>query len=146
MSMPTISYCCIFKNEEKHLPKWIECAKKIACGEGDEIIACDTGSTDKSPEILREAGIEPIYFEWVNDFSKAKNFVIDQAKGDWIVFMDCDEYFSDDTLPKVREVIENLDSTDTMLVQSDMHNIDEDDGGRLISTCYHWRILGTSPI
>ena len=145
MSMPTISYCCIFKDEEKHLPKWIECAKAVACGEGDEIIACDTGSSDKSCEILREAGIEPVYFEWVNDFSKAKNFVIDMAKGDWIFFMDCDEYFSKETLPKVRETVEQLDPSNTMFIQSDMHNIDEDNGDRLISTCFHWRIFRNRP-
>lgn len=145
MSMPTISYCCIFKDEERHLPKWIECAKAVACGEGDEIIACDTGSTDKSCELLREAGIEPIYFEWVNDFSKAKNFVIDKAKGDWIFFMDCDEYFSKDTLPKVRETVKQFHPTKTMFIQSDMHNIDEDNGDRLISTCFHWRIFRNRP-
>ena len=143
--MPTISYCCIFKNEEKHLPKWIECAKAVASGEGDEIIACDTGSTDKSCEILRNAGIEPIYFEWVNDFSKAKNFVIDQAKGDWILFMDCDEYFSKESLPNVRRAIETLHPTKTMLIQSKMNNIDEDRGDALISTCFHWRIFRNHP-
>jgi len=143
--MPTISYCCIFKNEEKHLPKWIECAKAVASEEGDEIIACDTGSTDKSCEILRNAGIEPIYFEWVNDFSKAKNFVIDQAKGDWILFMDCDEYFAEESLPKVKKAIEQLDPTNTMFIQSTMKNIDEDNNGALISTCFHWRIFRNHP-
>lgn len=143
--MPTISYCCIFKDEAKHLPKWIESAKTVASGENDEIIACDTGSTDNSCEILRKAGIEPIYFEWVNDFSKAKNFVIDQAKGDWICFMDCDEYFSKESLPQVRETIMQLDATNTMFLQSNMMNIDEDHDDQPISTCYHWRIFRNRP-
>lgn len=144
--MPSISYCCIFKNEEKHLPKWIECAKQVASEEGDEIIACDTGSTDKSCELLREAGIEPIYFEWINDFSAAKNFVIDQAKGDWILFMDCDEYFSKETLPFVRAAITEAEKKNIMIIQSNMHNIDEDNNDRLISTCYHWRIFKNDPL
>ena len=143
--MPSVSYCCIFKNEEKHLPKWIECAKAVANEEGDEIIACDTGSTDNSCQILRKAGIEPIYFEWADDFSKAKNFVIDKAKGDWIIFMDCDEYFDDKSIPIVRKTITEADPTKTMIIQSAMHNINEDDNNNLISTCVHQRIFRNDP-
>ena len=144
MSTPTISYCCIFKDEEKHLPKWIESAKTVAAGDGDEIIACDTGSTDKSCDILREAGIEPVYFEWVNDFSKAKNFVIDTAKGDWIFLLDADEYFSKETVLNARKIIDNM-PPDIWFIQNVMEHIDEDDGDRLISTSFHWRIFRNRP-
>lgn len=139
--MPTVSFCCIFKNEEKNLPRWIDNAKKIANREGDEIIAVDTGSTDKSVEILRKAGIEPYFFEWVNDFSKAKNFALSKATGDWIIFLDCDEYFNDASVPLVRAVIEEQDpDKDTKVIESFMLNINEDDNDSLISQFIHWRI------
>lgn len=140
--MPTVSFCCIFKNEEKHLPKWIDNAKKIANGEGDEIIAVDTGSTDRSVEILKKAGIEPYYFEWVNDFSKAKNFALSKATGDWIIFLDCDEYFNDDSITRVRQIIDEQDKDEeTKVIESFMLNVNEDDNNALISQFIHWRIF-----
>lgn len=139
--MPTVSFCCIFKNEERNLPRWIEHAKKIANREGDEIIAVDTGSTDKSVEILKEAGIEPYSFEWVDDFSKAKNFALSKAKGDWIIFLDCDEYFDDASTPLVRPTIDEQDADETTkIIESFIVNINEDDDNSVISKFIHWRI------
>ena len=39
-----ISACVIVKNEERNMPRWLECMNNIA----DEIIVVDTGSSDNS--------------------------------------------------------------------------------------------------
>ena len=47
-----ISACVIVKNEEKNLPKWLECMSGIA----DEMVVVDTGSTDSTVELAERAG------------------------------------------------------------------------------------------
>ncbi|MBE6094629.1 MAG: glycosyltransferase [Schwartzia succinivorans] len=103
--MLKITACTIVKNEEGNLPRWLECAKSLA----NEIVVVDTGSMDQTVELARDAGASVYSFEWRKDFSAAKNFALRKAKGDWIVFLDADEYFRAEDIPKVRAHIENFD-------------------------------------
>lgn len=99
-----ISACIIAKNEENNINRCLESMKTIA----DEMIVVDTGSTDQTVEVAKSCGAKVYSYDWKNDFAKAKNYAIEQAKGDWIIFLDADEYFSDDTIPNVRLYIEKL--------------------------------------
>ena len=92
-----ISACVIVKNEEKHLPRWLDCVKRMA----EELIVVDTGSTDKTVDMARAAGAKVFFFAWRNDFAAAKNYALEQATGDWIVNLDADEYFSPKDSKKV---------------------------------------------
>ena len=84
-----ISACVITKNEEKNIARCINSYKDIV----DEIILVDTGSTDNTVEIAKSLGAKIYYYEWQNDFSAAKNYALSMAKGDWIIFLDADEFF-----------------------------------------------------
>ncbi|OON92207.1 MAG: hypothetical protein ATN32_02100 [Candidatus Epulonipiscium fishelsonii] len=86
-----ISLCLITKDEEHNIERCILSVKEIV----NEIIAVDTGSTDKTVEIAKNLGASIYYFEWVYDFSKARNYAISKATGDWIIFLDADEYLED---------------------------------------------------
>ncbi len=97
-----VSACAIVKNEENNLPLWLESMKRIA----DELVVVDTGSTDGTVELAMAAGARVEHFKWVNDFAAAKNFAIEKAEGDWIIFLDADEYFTSDDCPRVRAAIE----------------------------------------
>ncbi len=102
-----ISFCAIAKNEERCIERCLESLYGIC----DEIIVVDTGSTDKTVEIAKAHGAKVVFFEWIHDFSAAKNFALDQATGDWVVFLDADEYFPDERSAKaVRATIEKLHS------------------------------------
>ena len=68
----------IVKNEEKNIRRALSWGKDIMC----EQIVVDTGSSDRTVEIAREMGAKIFFFPWINDFAAAKNFAIDQAKGD----------------------------------------------------------------
>ena len=83
-----LSQCMIVKNEEHNIEKALSWGKGIAC----EQIVVDTGSTDRTVEIAEKMGATVYHFKWINDFSAAKNFAIEQAKGNWIAFLDADEY------------------------------------------------------
>lgn len=96
--MLMISACVIVKNEAENLPKWLESMKQFA----DELIVVDTGSTDATVAIAQAGGAKVYHFPWINDFSAAKNYAIEQATGDWLTFLDADEYFSVADVGKVR--------------------------------------------
>lgn len=98
-----LSACTIVKNEERNIGKSIDSYKDYV----DEIIIVDTGSTDNTKEIAESKGAKVLDFEWKNDFSAAKNFALDNTTGDWIIFLDADEWFAEDTAKNIREAIIN---------------------------------------
>lgn len=88
MSKIPVSVCIIAKNEEKYIE---ECLKRLK-PYGFEIIVTDTGSTDSTREIARKYADKVLDFEWVRDFSAARNYCAAHASNDWIFAVDCDEY------------------------------------------------------
>lgn len=85
--MNQISLCMIVKNEEENIKRCLENIKEYV----DEIVIVDTGSTDKTKDILSEFTNKIYDFKWCNDFSKARNFSIEKASNDWILVLDADE-------------------------------------------------------
>ncbi|MGF7142144.1 glycosyltransferase involved in cell wall biosynthesis [Anaerotaenia torta] len=85
-SMSTISLCMIVKDEEKNIRRCLESARDIV----DEIIIADTGSSDRTKEICLEYGAKVFDFEWKDNFAQARNFSIEKASSDWILWMDAD--------------------------------------------------------
>ena len=82
----------IVKNEEENIINCLERALKVV----DEAIVVDTGSTDKTKELLEEkygndARVKILEEKWENDFSKARNKSLEYATGDWILILDADE-------------------------------------------------------
>jgi len=92
-----LSQCMIVRNEEKNIERALRWAKKVAY----EQIVVDTGSTDRTIEIAERMGAKVFHFQWIDDFSAAKNFAIEQASGNWVAFLDADEYFSETDAKKL---------------------------------------------
>lgn len=88
-------------NEEKHAARWAETTKGA-----DIRIVCDTGSTDRTVEILREAGVT-VYEISVKPwrFDVARNTALSLIPGDVDVCLslDLDETVDDDFFDKVKE-------------------------------------------
>lgn len=91
MSNPTIALCLIAKNEERNLPRLLDSVKDCF----DEIHVTDTGSTDRTVEIAKSYGCQVHHFDWVQDFSKARNYSFSHAKTDYIAWKDCDDTLED---------------------------------------------------
>ena len=136
-----ISACVIVKNEEKNIGQWLNNMRQIA----DEIIVVDTGSTDNTLNILENANITPYHFTWCNDFAAAKNYAIQQATGDWIAFLDADEYFDVSSVQRFRtEMIRYHANKKIGAIMCQLVNIDTDNKNKIIDTMIQVRIFRNS--
>ncbi len=133
-----LSACVIVKNEVANLPRWLSCMSKVA----DEMIVVDTGSVDDTVQLARAAGARVYHFEWCNDFAAAKNYAIEQAVGDWILFLDADEYFTDATLKRLRKDIEHYNrDKQAGLIWCRLINIDKDRNNKVVDTMMQARVF-----
>lgn len=82
-----ISLCMIVKNEEKNIANCLNSVKDII----DEIIIVDTGSSDKTKEIVSKFTKNIYDYKWQNDFGSARNYSLSKASNDWILVLDGDE-------------------------------------------------------
>ncbi|AJG87510.1 glycosyl transferase 2 family protein [Bacillus anthracis] len=98
---PFLSACLIVKNEEEMLGKCLESLRRVI----EEIIVVDTGSTDSTKEIARQFTDKVYDFEWMNDFSEARNFAASKANGEWIIAIDADECVDPDNFKEaIKEI------------------------------------------
>lgn len=137
-----LSQCMIVKNEEKNIRQALTWGKEITC----EQIVVDTGSTDRTVEIAKEMGAKVFHFTWINDFSAAKNFAIEQASGNWIAFLDADEYFSQEDAKKVIPLISRLEKENagkTIVIRTPWINLD--DNGEITSIGTQERLFRKIP-
>ena len=102
-----ISQCVIVRDEEKNIKRALSWGKDVVW----EQIVVDTGSTDRTVALAREMGASVYHFEWVDDFAAAKNFAISKARGEWIAFLDADEYFNAEDAGKLPQYLERLRDT-----------------------------------
>ncbi|MED1204356.1 glycosyltransferase family 2 protein [Heyndrickxia acidicola] len=87
MKGTNLSLCMIVKNEEEFIDKCLTSVKDLV----DEIIIVDTGSTDRTIEICQSHGAVIEKFKWNGSFADARNFGINKATGEWILWLDADE-------------------------------------------------------
>lgn len=103
-------------NEETFLPFYLESVTSFA----DEILIVDGGSTDRSLELIsgyqKKSNIRlfkilqsgmPYSDDW--NESKVRNFLVDQATGDWIIALDADEILDDCFMKVYRELMSQPD-------------------------------------
>lgn len=87
--MPALTAILIAYNEELDLPRALASLKGIA----DEIVLVDSGSTDRTGEIARQAGAR-VFTRKLDSFAEQKNYAASLSTNDWILSMDCDQELS----------------------------------------------------
>lgn len=118
-----ISQCMIVKNEEKNISQALSWGKHIMW----EQIVVDTGSVDRTVELAENMGAKVFHYKWTDDFAAAKNFAIAQAKGDWIAFLDADEYILQEEAEKIPAFLESIQDSGCLAFITPWVNIN--DGG-----------------
>jgi len=103
VSIP-ISAIVLTKNEEKNLPG---CLASLTWA--DEIVVVDSLSNDGTVSIASHAGVRVVEHPFTN-FAAQHNFAQNQARHDWVLFVDADERVSDE----LREEICWLSQSETL--------------------------------
>lgn len=60
-----------------------------------ELIVVYTGKEPETRKLAEQYTSHIIPFSWCNDFSKARNAGLNEAKGEWFLYLDDDEWFED---------------------------------------------------
>jgi predicted Zn-dependent protease len=107
-----LSLCMIVRNEEQLLPGCLESVRGVV----QELVVVDTGSTDRTPEIVRAHQGLLLRHAWREDFSAARNDSLKAATGDWILWLDADERLRPKEHGRLRRLIEGNASEDVFLV------------------------------
>ncbi len=85
--MVRVTAALIVRDEEAHIRACLESLKPVA----DEIVVVDTGSTDRTPQIAAALGAQVLSVPWCDDFAYVRNAGLDQASGEWVLYVDADE-------------------------------------------------------
>lgn len=96
-----ISAVVLARNEEKDIE---DCLKSLSWA--DEVIIVDDHSTDKTVQIAKKYTNRILTRSLDEDFASQRNFGLEKAKGEWVLFIDPDERIDKKLVSEIKEAIE----------------------------------------
>lgn len=96
-----LSVCIIARDEAGSISEAIRSVNEIA----REVVVVDTGSVDKTAWVAYQLGARIYRYSWEDDFSAARNFALEQATGEWVLFLDADETLSSFSRQQLQEML-----------------------------------------
>lgn len=97
-----LSVLIITFNEELHIKSLLD-----DIDFADEIVVVDSFSTDKTVDIIRSFKNVRLIQHHFLDYTSQRNFTLEQAKNDWVLFIDADERLT----PELKfEIIQSINS------------------------------------
>ncbi len=128
----------IVKNEEDFIGRCLESVKDIV----DEIIIVDTGSDDKTKDIVNKYTSKVYDFKWIDDFAAARNFAFSKATKEYILWLDADDVLLLEDAEKFKELKKTLDSSvDSVTFK---YNIGFDESGNVTTSYRRNRLVKRS--
>ena len=100
---PRLTLAMIVKNGGQDLVSLLEEARPWV----DERVVGDTGSTDGSPRAAADAGARVLEVSWRDDFAAARNAVLAECRGAWILCLDADERIAPDDWRTLRRWVDD---------------------------------------
>ena len=118
-----ISACAIVRDEAHDMSRWLQNTAVYS----DERIVVDTGSKDDTKALAEAAGARVYDYMWRDDFAAAKNEALSHAAGDWVAFLDADEYFAEPQAVRPYLAALSVEQPEIEAVMLTIANLDEDD-------------------
>ncbi len=116
---PLLGLAMIVKDGGKFFAELLADAKPWV----DEIIIGDTGSNDQSIASATDCGAEILHIPWTNDFSAARNAVLDRCTASWILVLDADEKIAPQGWREIRQwVLERREQSETVAARLETRN------------------------
>jgi glycosyltransferase involved in cell wall biosynthesis len=97
--MSTLSVIVITKNEERNIRPCLDSVKWA-----NEVVVVDSGSTDNTVTIAKEF-TSKVYVRTWKGFSAAKNFALQQATEEWVLWLDADERVTPELQNEIQTVL-----------------------------------------
>lgn len=116
----------IVKNEESIIERCLDCIKDVV----DEINIVDTGSTDRTKELVRKYTSRIFDFDWIDDFSAARNYSFQRATKEYILWLDADDVLFEEDVKKLLELKQSLDPSIDAVAMN--YHVKVDDRGALL--------------
>lgn len=99
--MADLSLVIITLDEEQNIER---CIKSVPFAK--EVVVVDSGSRDRTKELVEKLGAKFIFNEW-KGFGAQKKFAAEQAKCGWVLSLDADEWLSEDLQEEIEELVKN---------------------------------------
>lgn len=136
--MPTVSLCMIVRNEERHIARCLDSVAELV----DEIIVVDTGSADRTVEIVSGYTQKVYSYPWEDDFSAARNYSFSKASMDYCMWMDADDILEETERDKFLQLKQSLPSDTDMVMMK--YNTAFDEAGKPSFSYYRERWIRNS--
>ena len=98
-------------NVETYLERQLETIRDLA----DEVLICDSFSTDRTLEIAEQHRVRVIQHEYITSAAQ-KNWAIPQAACDWVLILDSDELPEPDLIKEIKAFLAGPPSDEVDLV------------------------------
>lgn len=98
-SREPLSVVVITLDEERDVER---CLDSVAWA--DELVVVDAGSTDRTRELAACAGARVVEQAWLG-YAEQKNFAVEQARHDWVLSLDADEWLTPEGSDELRRVL-----------------------------------------
>jgi len=100
----SLSIVYITLNAEQYIQESLNASRQLS----EHVLIVDSGSTDKTLEIAKSLNIEIIQQDWLG-FAAQKQFAIDNANTDWVLFLDADEVLSKQAIAEIHALFNKQD-------------------------------------
>ena len=101
-----LSTVILTKNEEGNIKNVIE-----SVGFTEEIIVIDDYSQDKTVDLAQKLGAKVLKRNLSKDFASQRNHGLNQAQGEWILFVDADERVTEQLSLEIKKLLDNIISS-----------------------------------
>jgi len=98
--MSNLTVIILTKNEAKNIREAVKNAQQCTA----EILVIDSGSTDETAAIAKLSGARVVQRAWNNDFAAQRNFALQQATTEWVLYLDADERLNSDLAAQIKKV------------------------------------------